>query len=156
MAPRQSAFAASATNRASLVEQGADEGGKCAASVTREGAWAALCKRWRASLPESVGWTSSRISPPGIVGTGVLRFFGWRFAASAALWRTRAMIGFVGCLVMYRAPAPQPFARGLLGYGAKRTDATPRAPGRVARVRGALRSLSCWTNVEYGFLLADP
>ena len=34
------------------------------------------------------------------------------------------MIGFVGCLVMYRAPAPQPFERGLLGYGTKRRNAS--------------------------------
>ena len=91
VAPRQRAFAASATSRASLVEHGADEGGKCAASVTREGACAALCKRCKASLPESVGCTSISISPPGTVGTGVLRFFGGRFAASAALCRTRAI-----------------------------------------------------------------
>ena len=127
VAPRLRAFAASATNRASLVEQGADEGGKCAASVTKEGAFAALWSLCKASRPLSVGWTSSKISPPGIVGTCALRFFGWRFAASAALWRTRAMIGFVGCLVMYRAVAPQPFARGLLGYVTKRPDPVLRA-----------------------------
>ena len=64
-------------------------------------------------------------SPPGITGMGALRFFGGRLACSLALWSTKAMIGFVGCCVMYGAAAPQPFARGLLGYGTERTVAAP-------------------------------